>query len=312
MKAIKLLCISGSLAIFMLVVGSCKTEANKDEQPELSKTIRVHEALATAREDLTEGGPFLTQVFYLCDSNQAEPTYQGVTISRWIQTNTVLNPKQLHLVDLLTLKPISFDEEWGTARFELPLKYDAPGTTNHFGGDVDLGSLNNDGDFVPCRFEDCERGTNGNCILWWDINWDSPGKHDLRARLSYQNGSDPITIIGPPMVFYSSNVCQFIEGATFFDSDGAQLYANLRSLTAEFRVELTTSEGKHLKTITGTTTSGHVTNEWNLLDGDGKKFEGDAFVATFHVKYPDDKASHPPARVTFTRIADPIANDPKN
>ncbi len=251
-----------------------------------------------------------TSVTFTTDAKK-EPVYQGLPISQWIQTKTAINPKRLSLAELLTLKQTNLDQEWGTARFELPVWYDAT-TTNHLGGGVDLGWFNNDGDFIPCCFEGCERATNGNCTLWWDINWNSPGRHDLRARLTYYNDLDPITVVGPPTAFYSSNVCQFFEGATFFNSEGTQLYAKLRSPAADFRVELTTSDGKHIKTVTGKAASGYITNEWNLLDDHGKKFAGDAFVATFYVTYPGDKHPHAPARTTFTRIANgPTDEAPK-
>jgi hypothetical protein len=311
MKTTRCICIFGLFATSILIACGCRSQANTKEQSSSVEKKTRHAASAVPPDEPLKEGPFLTQISYVSDSSNAEPVYQSLPLSQWIQTHTAINPKRLTLAELLTLKMVSFDEEWGTARFELPIWYDAA-TTNVFGGGVDLGWFNNDGDFIPCSFGGCERATNGNCVLWWDINWNSPGKHDLRARLIYYNNLDPITVVGQPMVFYSSNVCQFLEGATFFNSEGTQLYAKLRSARADFRVELTTLEGKHVKTVTGSTTDGCITNEWNLLDDHGKKFEGDAFTAAFYVTYPDDKQSHGPTKVTFTRVADPIANEPKN
>jgi hypothetical protein len=248
-----------------------------------------------------------TEVSYICDSTKPEPAYENLPISKWIQNKTQINPNHRTLSELLRLKPISKDD-WGIARFEVPVNYQAV-TSSVMGGDVALGVLNEDHEFVPCDFTGSEPATNGHAIVWWSINWDSPGRQELRAQLTYHHGLDSIKIIGPPLVYKSDNVCRFREGATFFNSEGTQLYAILRAPKARFRIELTTPEGKHLKTVTGSTTTGYITNEWNLVDERGKKFQGDAFDAAFYVTYPGDTHPHAPAKVGFTRIGDPDTKD---
>jgi len=236
-----------------------------------------------------------TAVSYICNSNMTEPTYQGLPISQWIQTKTLLNTNRLTLSELLTLKQVSAADEWGIVNFELPINFDML-------GELHLGVINNDGDFVECCFEDCERATNSHCLLSWNINYDPPGKHSIRAKLVCYNHFDPITVIGPPLTFYSSNVCQFFESGSMFDSKGAYLDAKLREQVATYRIELKTAKGKHIKTITGSTTNGMIESDWDLTDERGKKFKDDSFDGFFHVAYPDDIQTNAPTRKNFNRL----------
>ncbi len=253
---------------------------------------------------LEVGGWAPTEVHYITDSTNAEPTYQGLSISQWIRTKTLINTNQLALSKLLTLKQVSNADDWGIVRFELPINYDAVKTHTVM---LQLGSFNKDGDFVECCFDDCERATNGHCLVWWNINYDSPGKHNIRARL-YCDGPmlhlDSITVIGPALPFYSSNVCRFFEGSTLFDSTGAILQAKLREQVATYSIELKTVKGRHIKTITGSTTNGMIDLEWDLTGEHGKKFKGDSFDGFFNIAYPGDIHPNAPAADRFNRIGD--------
>jgi len=236
-----------------------------------------------------------TEVSYITDSKMAEPTYQGLPISQWIQANTLINTNRLGLAELLTLKQVSTADEWDIVNFELPINFDTR-------GELHLGVINKDGDFVECCFEDCERATNGHCLLSWNINYDPPGKHNIRAKLVCYNHFDPIIVIGPPLTFYSSNVCQFFESGSMFDSKGAYLDAKLREQVATYRIELKTDKGKHVRTITGNTTNGMIQADWDLTDEHGKPFKNDTFDGFFHVAYPDDLHTNPPAIKRFTKF----------
>jgi hypothetical protein len=242
-----------------------------------------------------------TEVSYVCDSTNAEPTYQGLPVSQWIETKTILNPNRLPLAKLLSLKQIFAADEWGQVRFEVPVNYDAL-TNNPMGGQITVGFFNKDGDFVEGCFTESERVTNGNCLIWWDINYDPPGKHDVRARLTYGNGMDSIQVIGSPLSFYSSNVCRFFEGYSLFNSDGAVLLAKLCEPTAKYRIELKTLEGKRLKVITGSATNGLINTNWDLTDWHGRKFKGDSFDGFFYVTYPDGKSSNAPAGDIYNKL----------
>lgn len=243
-----------------------------------------------------------TTVIFITDSNSPEPNYQGKSISQWFQSETEIKTNQLSLKELLTLKQVSTADEWGTVRFELPINYDAV-KTNEWS--LDLGGFNKDGDFVECCFADYERATNGHCLLWWNINYDPPGKHNYRARLVCAGPKlhwDEITVIGPALPFYSSNVCRFFEGSTLFDSTGAILQAKLKEQNATYSIELKTVKGKHIKTITGSTTNGMIDLDWDLTGEHGNKCKDGSFDAIFYVTYPGDTHTNAPARTTFNRI----------
>jgi hypothetical protein len=242
-----------------------------------------------------------TTVSYTCDSTNVEPTYQGLPIGQWIETKTRLNPNRLPLGKFMSMKQVSGADQWGQVGFEVPVSYDAL-TNDQMGGEITLGYFNRKGDFVEGCFTDSGCATNGACLVWWDTNYDPWGKHDIRAKLTFGNRLDTIMIIGPPLPFYSSNVCRFYEGYSLFDSSDATFLAKLREPTAAFRIELTTLGGKPLKVITGTTTNGLINTDWNLTDEHGRKFKGDSFYGFFYVNYPDDKTSNAPAGDRFNKI----------
>jgi len=241
-------------------------------------------------------------ITFITDSTN-EPTYNGMPISRWIETNTTIDPRQLGLKELLTIKQDPKTDKWGVVKFELPIFYDTVRT--HVGAGLDLGWFDKDGNFVQCGLSDFERAKDGHCRLWWTTSYDSPGTYQIRARLSWYDNANSIDIIGPPLSFESSNVCRFFEGYSLFDSTGALLQARLREPIAKYQIELTTQRGKHLKTFTGSTTNGVINLEWDLKDDHDKIFKGDSFEGAFYVIYPDDSHTNEPARDTFNRIPDP-------
>jgi len=241
-----------------------------------------------------------SEVTCTTDSNK-EPTYEGLPIGQWLQTNTSINPDRHTLADLLTLREVAPANEWGTVTFEVPVNYDTL-KSNAFGGHLILGGFNWDGDFVECCFTDCERATNGHCRLWWNINYDPPGRHSIRARLTYYDGWNRIEVTGPALSYYSKNVCRFFEGSTLYDSTGAILQAQLREKAGRYRIELRAPKGKHLKTITGVATNGMIDLDWDLRDEHGKKFEGTSFIGVFHITYPDNITTNAPAKDWFNYL----------
>jgi hypothetical protein len=226
-------------------------------------------------------------ISYATDSKRPEPAYRGLSISQWIQTKTLLNTNRLSLSKLLTFKQVSDQDESGIVEFELPISYDVL-KTNWWS--IDLGVINKNGDFALCDLYDCERATNGDCLLCWNTAYDAPRKYNLRVRLTCDGPKlqwDSITIIGPALPFLSTNVIQYFESSSMFDSNSVPLVAKLIKPVATFKIEITTPKGKHLKTITGHTTNGWISVEWNLIGDDGKKFEADTISTKFDVAYPD-------------------------
>ena len=201
---------------------------------------------------------------------------------------------------MLTLKQLSAPDEWGVINFELPINYDV---VNPDGGILHLGCFNTHGEFVECYLNGYERATNGHCQIWWNINWDSPGQHLVRARLvNYCNHVDSIVVIGPALPVCSSNACRLLGGTTMFDSTNAIFEAKLREPIATFSIEARTIEGKHIRTFNGRTTNGVVDVEWNLVDEHGMVFSGSSFDGVFHISYPGDRSTNAPVKTRFTKF----------
>lgn len=247
-------------------------------------------------------GPSAT---FVTDSGQPEPLFHELSISDWIETKTVLNTNRLPLSQLMALKQISGPDEWGVVEFELPIRFELGSSESPSqNGDIDLGSFNADGDFIECTFSDSEKSPNGNTRLWWNINWNAPGKHELRARLTYSLGigGGQFTLIGPALSFNSSNTCRFYEASTLFNSDGADLYAKLRETSAKFRVEVRSIKGRLINDISSSTTNGEINLAWDLTGLDGNKFTNNSFIGSFFVTYPQDTQTNPPVKARFNKV----------
>ena len=242
-----------------------------------------------------------TSVRFNTDST-TEPSYKGVPIGQWIQSHSAINPIRLELGKLLTLTQVVDNENGYVVRFELPISYDAMQSNGWF---LQLGGLNKSGDFVELYAAHWQRATNGRCLLVWNTAYDPPKNYNLRARLiceGHKMDWNSIYVIGPALSFCSSNDCQFFAGSSMFDSKSAYLDAKLRESVASYRIELTTSDGKHLKTITGTTTNGMVREEWNLIDERGKKFEGDDINSQFYITFPPHSKTNSTTKPTFKKV----------
>jgi hypothetical protein len=247
--------------------------------------------------------PGQSTVTFLTDSTNAEPTYENLPVSQWVQTKTKLNPHDLPLSKLLTLKQVSGLDDWGVVKFEVSVKFDTL-TNSPLGGGVQLCILENTNGFLPGSYTGQERAKNGHVFVWWNVNYDAPGQHEVRAKLTYYNGVDSIEILGPPLFFNSSNVCQFSEDSAPFNSSGASIQAKLREQIGTYRIELKTTKGKHIKTISGTTTNGRIDLNWDLTDERGGKFKGDSFDGLFFISYPNDSRKNPPAKYRYFRVPD--------
>ena len=72
-----------------------------------------------------------------------------------------------------------------------------------------------------------------------------------------------------------------------FSDKGATLYAKLPEPNGIFTIELKSPTGKHIKTITGTTSNGVINVDWDLKDDQGNKYTGNSLNAVFNVTLPD-------------------------
>lgn len=231
------------------------------------------------------------QLTYITDSTNTEPTYQNMSLGKWLQKYSSVNPGHLALSNLLTLKQVGGMDEYGNVHFELPVHFDALKTNDWIQGVVSLGSMDTDGDFAECEFNGFDSGTNGHCDLWWTTTYDPPGQHQIRAALIYNNGLDSIQVIGPAISFYSSNDVQFFESDSVFDEKRACLDAQLPETNATYVIKLydpSTKPPTLMKTICDATTNGMIREDWNFKRaGDKRTFSGNTFYADFDVTFPD-------------------------
>lgn len=219
-----------------------------------------------------------------------EPTYQGQPLSKVLRNAKVSGNASLTLDELLTVKQITTGEEPDIATFEVPISYDV--VTNigslHLLVDADPeADSNSDGG----ELQECNRSTNGNCLLVWNTTYDPPGKHFVQAKLLYEEKEESSEIKGPLVPFFSTNVCQFDPFYSQFDSTGAILYAKLPESNGIYTIELKSPAGVHVRTFTGSTSNGVIHVHWDLTADNGKTYTNDSVDSVFHVTLPDSGRS---------------------
>ena len=231
-------------------------------------------------------------------AQKAEPIpgdlkYQGHPLANVLHNEKVSGTNKFTLGEMLTLKQIITGAEPETVTFEAPIAYDV--LTN-------LGSLllyidpSTNADYDEGCFAiqlECNRAPNDDCLLAWNTIYESPGKHALQMRLTLNepppNNPD---ISGPMLPFVVSNLCQFSLASAHFDPEtGATLHAKLPEQNGSYTIELNTTNGVRLKTITGGTSNGVIKVHWDLMDDHGVRFTNDFFNSVFHITLPDSSRS---------------------
>ena len=171
----------------------------------------------------------------------------------------------------------------GLASLEVPVSYNI--MTN-------IGRLKLLVDGNVASFQQCESTTNGHCLLVWNTTFDSPTNHYLQIQLllngQHHQGSTPdptvLTGVGKLELFNSTNICQFDPFYSSFDSGGAILYAKTPACPdADYTIELQTESGAHLRTITNSTSTGEISEHWDLTDDNGNVVTNDTIKAVFNV-----------------------------
>jgi hypothetical protein len=211
------------------------------------------------------------------------PRYHGEAAGLWLQNNLSSKANRVSLNELLTLKEIVTGEEPDIATFEAPINYDA---------------LTNIGDLIllldnrAAQFQECDRSTNGYCLLRWNTTYDPPGKHYIQAEIRVSKGlsiHDAFKVTGPIAYFYSTNVCQFNPVYTEYDTNkGGWLQAKLIETTATYSIVLRSKDGHFNKTITGSTTNGTIITHWDLADNSGNIYtNGSEIETTYYITFPD-------------------------
>ncbi len=203
------------------------------------------------------------------------------------QRSKILRPYLSGTNEDLFLKQVVTGEAPDMDTFEVPVKYDLLQHSEFLRLVVDPRD-EEDVSGILNVFQDCKRATNGNCLLAWNITFDPPGQHRLRASLFCPGPrmSKHWEFLGPTLPFNSSNIFQFDPFYAEFDDSGAILYAKVAMTNMAYSIEVTTPAGAHIKTITGSTSNGIIEAHWDLIDEHGNKYTND-FDSAFHVVLPD-------------------------
>lgn len=237
-------------------------------------------------------------------ANPPDPDFHGHPLSQVLCNTNSAGTNRLTLGQMLTLKQIVTGQEPETVTFELPVNYDVLTNIGELMLFIDMNNDDSDEPSDVQQFE-CDRATNGDCLLVWSTIYESPGKHALQAgiflneqqqaiRFSATTGApEPNTVTtGPPTLFTVTNLCQFSIGSAHFDPQiGAIFCARLPEDNGKYVAQLTTTNGTLLKTFTGSTTNGVFNFLWDLTDDHGQRLTDNYFNSVFHITLPDSGRS---------------------
>jgi len=256
-------------------------EAEAQKEAETERQAAIEKLLAEA--EARKAAPLSSR------ETSPDPIYQGRPLSQLLRNATTTGTNRLTLEELLTARQIITGQAADAVAFEVPINYDAATNLGRIhlvvDGGLDVGSRGEEGER-----QTCERATNGNCLLGWTTTYDPPGKHVIQAEFiatkNEEKEEEALKVMGPPVLFVSTNICQFSVAYEGFDNGGATLYAKLPESNAVFTIELKTPEGIHIKTLTGTTSNGVIKVHWDLIDDQGRRYTKDAFDSVFDVTLP--------------------------
>lgn len=185
----------------------------------------------------------------------------------------------------LILKQVITGEESDTVTFQVPINF-------HILTNVADIQLRLDGGTGP-EVQDCkENAADGTTLLGWKTTFTPPGHHYLQAKLcltvfDFNTGSPITTAVGNPVLFQTQNAIQFDSFYSYFDNNGATLYALTFPGTA-YSIELSDANGAHLRTFTGTVSADatEINQFWDLTDDNNNAYIGDSFTAAFTITPP--------------------------
>jgi len=218
--------------------------------------------------------------------------FAGRRVVDTISNEKISATNQPSLTKLLTLKQIITSGGPENLTFDLPVNYD---TITNLGAlvllvDADPGeAMGNSGG----RIQDCNRASNGDCRLVWHTIFDPPGKHAVQVQLvlSSRRGGEYL-LKGPAISVVTTNLCQFsLNSATYDVERGAIFHARLPETNGLYTIECLTTNGEHLKTLSGSTSNGEFNVVWTLVDDHGHRLTGETFNSMVHITLPDSGRS---------------------
>lgn len=225
------------------------------------------------------------------DTNTAGPERKMINL--FANTN-VIGTGPRTMADLLTPKQVITGNEPEELTYEFPVSYDKITNSGFFlllDADTNPESL-----YAPdsgANVQDRHRAANGDTLLVWHTIFDPPGKHALQVEWTYldTNGAE-FYGRGPAIAVTTSNFCQFsVDCATYNPDRGAIFHARLPEKDGVYSIECVTTNGQHLKTLTGSTTNGEFNLVWNLVDDNSNRLTGETFNTIVHITLPDSGRS---------------------
>jgi hypothetical protein len=216
-------------------------------------------------------------------------TYQGRRLSDAIRNGNFADTNHISLAALLTPRLIITGKEPEELTFEIPVNYDM--VTNHgrltLLADADPDDMESDDS--GAKVQECARATNNDCLLTWHTIFDPPGAHAIQVVLGWVSEKGGIFIgKGEAIPITTSNLCQFSFDSSTYDVDlGARFHARLPETNGIYSIECVTTNGEHLKTLTGSTSNGEFNVVWNLVDDHGHRLTGETFNSIVHITLPD-------------------------
>ena len=207
------------------------------------------------------------------------PTFSGFTMTQWLK---ILNSKPDSNENELRILHIINNVESGLVTVDVPLSYDLLIDHDFLGrnGQLDL-TINGQACLISNR-----RASDGDCLF--DFNNDSLdfGTNWIQMVFFIKNFSNrdrPLYAEGPISQFNSSNFCRIDHFFLDFTTNGLILYSKVAFSNASYNIELLSTDGFHIKTISGFTTNGIIDERWNLTDAQGAKYPYQSVKAVYRI-----------------------------
>jgi hypothetical protein len=272
----------------------------EEEQTAASSTRDSTEEMATATQWLnTQMRQAQVETILAAKPAAAttEPVIRGRPLHEILRNPDSSGTNQLSLAQMLTLKQVITGAEPDTVTFEAPIRYDAMTNLGYLKLYVDpcgeFGEYMTSDQGCVAEEIECNRATNGDCLLVWRTIYESPGKHALQMGLAL-NGltGSPLNTIGPFTTCVVSNLCQVSVTSRQFDPlGGATIRFKLPESNGVCAVDFLTTGGRRLKTISADTSNGFAKVHWDLTDEHGQRLRDREFDTVLHITLTDSGKS---------------------
>ncbi len=227
------------------------------------------------------------------EPDSGDMKFKGRLLADYLSGKSAGDTNKITLAELLSPRQIITGAEPEDLTFEVPVRFDAITNVGNLVIMVDADPdepLTSD---TGAKQQEIIAAPNGNCRLVWHAIFDPPGRHALQILLSAatEQGGE-FAGKGPAIAVTTSNLCQFsLDSATYDVFAGATFHARLPESNCVYSIECVTTNGQHLKTLSGATTNGEFNAVWNLIGDEGTQMHGETFNSVVHIQFPDSGRS---------------------